>query len=75
MVKKIDKIDIINIKNEAAKLIQVNTFLRDGQTIFIAASKLFKVSSDKLVGTDYDCFYEDSRIDKFLDKLLTMDAE
>lgn len=72
---KIDKLDVINIKKEAEKLIKVNSYLRKGQAIYIATNEMFYISASKLAGTEKDCFYEDSRIEAFLDQLLMMDAE
>lgn len=72
---KIDKLDIIDIKREADKLIKKNSSLRKGQVIYIAASEAFPISANRLVGTEFDCYYEDSRVEKFLSQLLMMDAE
>lgn len=63
---EITALDIISIKREAAKLIRVNTEIREGQAIYIAAQKMFPKAVDKLKHTKVDCFYEDSRIDSFL---------
>lgn len=38
---EITALDIISIKREAAKLIRVNTEIREGQAIYIAAQKMF----------------------------------
>lgn len=72
---KIDKLDVINIKKEADKLIKTNSYLRKGQAIYIATNERFNVAANKLAGTEKDCYYEDSRIQEFLDELLMMDAE
>lgn len=66
MMDEITSLDIISIKREAAKLIRVNTEIREGQAIYIAAQKMFPKAVDKLKHTKVDCFYEDSRIDSFL---------
>lgn len=63
---EITALDIISIKREAAKLIRVNTKIREGQAIYTAAQKMFPKAVDKLKYTKVDCFYEDSRIDSFL---------
>ena len=60
---KISSLDAISIKKESAKLIKVNTEIREGQAV------------TKLKNTKYDCFYEDSRIDLFLLELQNYDAE
>jgi hypothetical protein len=39
MMDEITALDIISIKREAAKLIRVNTEIREGQAIYIAAQK------------------------------------
>lgn len=63
---EITVLDIISIKREAAKLIRVNTEIREGQAIYIAAQEKFPKAVIKLKNTKFDCFYEDSRIDSFL---------
>lgn len=74
-MKKIDTLDIIGIKKYADKLTTTNSFLRNGQALYLAAFDVFPTATSKLDGTEYDCFYEDSRMEKFLLELQTMDAE
>lgn len=72
---KISSLDAISIKKESAKLIKVNTEIREGQAVFIVAQEKFPKAVTKLKNTKYDCFYEDSRIDLFLLELQNYDAE
>ena len=51
MMDEITALDIISIKREAAKLIRVNTEIREGQAIYIAAQKMFPKAVDKLKHT------------------------
>lgn len=43
--------------------------LRKGQSIFNEVCKLFPKEANTLVGTVYDCFYDDNKIDLFLEKM------
>lgn len=72
---KISSLDAISIKKESAKLIKVNTEIREGQAVFIVAQEKFPKAVTKLKNTKYDCFYEDSRIDLFLLELQNYNAE
>lgn len=67
-----DQLDCIYIKKEAETLIKVNTEIRLGQAVFNVAHKRFPEASNALRGTEYDCFFEDSRIDSFLLELQTV---
>ena len=42
---------------------------RMGQAYFNYAYEMFPNETDKLRGTQYDCFYLDERIPKFLEEL------
>lgn len=74
-MKRIDTLDILSIKKNAEKLNTTTSFLRNGQALYLAAFDMFPVATSKLDKTEYDCFYEDSRMEKFLLELQTMDAE
>lgn len=45
--------------------------LRKGQSIYNASSVMFSEVS-KLNGTEFDCFYDDEKVDIFLDKLYSI---
>ena len=68
----IDKLAVIEIKKEAAKLMKVNTEIRYGQAIFNAALTMFPYSTNKLRNTQYDCYYHDERINDFLTQLINI---
>ena len=70
MEEKIDKLAVIEIKKEAAKLMKTNTEIRYGQAIFNAAFVMFPYATNKLRNTKYDCYYQDDRINDFLTKLI-----
>lgn len=70
MEEKIDKLAVIEIKKEAAKLMKVNTEIRYGQAIFNAAFTMFPYAVNKLRNTKYDCYYHDDRVNDFLTKLI-----
>lgn len=70
MEEKIDKLAVIEIKKEAARLMKVNTEIRYGQAIFNAAFTMFPYATNKLRNTEYDCYYHDSRINDFLTQLI-----
>lgn len=70
MVEKIDKLSIIQIKQNAAKMIKINTEIRYGQAIFNAAYKLFPNATNELRNTEYNCFYDDDRVNIFLEQLI-----
>lgn len=70
MTEKIDKLAVIEIKKEAAKLIKVNTEIRYGQAIFNAAYAMFPNATNKLRNTKYDCYYHDERVVDFLTELI-----
>lgn len=68
--EKIDKLAVIEIKKEAAKLMKVNTEIRYGQAIFNAAFTMFPRATNKLRNTKYDCYYHDDRVNDFLTQLI-----
>lgn len=43
--------------------------IRYGQAIFNVAYKMYPNAVNKLRGTDLDCFYQDEKVDKFLNAL------
>ena len=55
------------IKDEAMQ--NRSPYLRFGQDVFNKCYIKFPSSVDKLRGTNYDCFYQDSKVDSFLEKL------
>ena len=73
-MRKIDTLDVINIKKLADKQIKVNTEIRYGQAVFNATRQLFPYAANKLRDTECDCFYNDDHIDKFLEKLREFEA-
>ena len=70
MNEKIDKLAVIEIKKEAAKMIKANTEIRYGQAIFNAAYAMFPCATNKLRNTKYDCYYHDNRVNDFLTQLI-----
>lgn len=70
MNEKIDKLAVIEIKKEAAKMIKANTEIRYGQAIFNAAYAMFPCTTNKLRNTEYDCYYHDNRVNDFLTQLI-----
>lgn len=72
---KISSLEIKEIRIEASKLIKVNTTIREGQAIYIAAQDKFPKAVLRLKNTKYDCFYEDSRIELFLLELQKYNAK
>ncbi len=74
-MRKIDDLDVIHIKKLADQAIRINTEIRYGQAVYNAAYKLFPISTKKLTGREYDCFYDSDKIDIFLEKLREFDAE
>ena len=70
MNEKIDKLAVIEIKKEAAKMIKANTEIRYGQAIFNAAYAMFPCATNKLRSTQYDCYYDDSKVNDFLTQLI-----
>ena len=70
MEEKVDKLAVIEIKREAAKLVKVNTEIRYGQAIFNVAYAMFPRATNKLRNTEYDCYYHDDRINDFLTQLI-----
>lgn len=75
MIEKIDKLAVIEIKKEAAKLVRVNTEIRYGQAIFNAAYAMFPCATNQLRNTQYDCYYHDDRVNDFLTKLINCQYE
>lgn len=74
-MRKIDELDVINIKKEAMKEIKANTGIRLGQAVVIVTQRLFPNAERKLKFTDFDCFYSDSRIELYLKELQKLNAE
>ena len=74
-MRKIDKLDLCYIRKEAGRYIRVNTEFREGQAIYNAAMDKFPKSTNDLCGTNVDPYYDDSRINIFLESLLDMNAE
>lgn len=68
-MKKIDALDILQIKKDADKMIKINTEIRYGQAIFNAAYNKFPEATNKLRATEYDCFYDDNKVNIFLNQL------
>lgn len=69
-IEKIDKLAVIEIKKEAAKMIKSNTEIRYGQAIFIIALDMFPRATNKLRNTEYDCYYHNDRVNDFLTQLI-----
>ena len=58
--------------NKAEIISEANTrpqHIRYGQAIFNVAYKMYPNAVNKLRGTDLDCFYQDEKVDKFLNAL------
>jgi len=70
MNEKIDKLAVIEIKKEAAKMIKANTEIRYGQAIFNAAYAMFPCATNKLRNTEYDCYYDNNKVTVFLTQLI-----
>lgn len=49
--------------------------LRKGQSIFNACYAMFSTETNKLRATEFDCYYDDEKIDIFLDKLYSIIKE
>jgi len=45
---------------------------RFGQAVFNYTYQEFPDAADKIRGTEYDCFYDDSKIPKFIKKLMKL---
>lgn len=69
-IEKIDKLAVIEIKKEAAKMIKANTEIRYGQAVFVTAYAMFPHATSKLHNTQYDCYYHDDRVNDFLTRLI-----
>ena len=69
-IEKIDKLAVIEIKKNAAKMIKANTEIRYGQAIFNAAYAMFPHATNKLRSTEYDCYYDDNKVTVFLNQLI-----
>lgn len=70
MNEKIDKLAVIEIKRNAAKMIKANTEIRYGQAIFNTAYAMFPYATNQLRNTQYDCYYDDSKVNDFLTQLI-----
>lgn len=53
----------------AGQSLTVNSPIRYGQAVFNAAYQLYPWPTDQLRATEYDPFYDDDRVDKFIDRL------
>jgi hypothetical protein len=60
---KLNKAEIISEANARPQ------HIRYGQAIFNVAYKMYPNAVNKLRGTDLDCFYQDEKVDKFLNAL------
>ena len=69
-VEKVDKLAVVEIRRRAAQLVKVNTEIRYGQAIFNAAFAMFPHAVNQLRNTEYDCYYHDDRVTKFLTQLI-----
>lgn len=67
-----DQLDCICIKRNAEAQIKTNGQIRYGQAVFNVAYSLYPEAVNKLRNTKFDCFYEDSKVDKFLLELQTL---
>lgn len=74
-MRKIDSLDVRRILEKADTYTKINFYFRRGQAVFNAAYDLFPKAADKLRSTEYDCYYDDSREDVFIERLMTLDAE
>lgn len=63
------------IMDLAAQSLTVNSPIRYGQAVFNAAYHLYPVYANMLRTTKYDPFYEDSRVNAFIEELLKLIKE
>jgi hypothetical protein len=54
---------------ELAKKEMVHDDIRWGQAVFNVISAYLPKEAIRLVGTNKDCFYEDSKVEEFLDEI------
>ena len=66
---KPDIIDIIQIRTKAEQKICINGQVTLGKAIFTEACEMFPNIVKPLIATEYDCYYDDSRIDLFLSRI------
>jgi len=52
----------------AEKYSEIYKDWRWGQCIFNAYKVVFPIETDKINGTDFDCFYDDSKVPIFLEQ-------
>lgn len=62
----IDTGKIIKLAEEAKHL---HPLWRWGQAVFNTTHQLYPQDANVLVGTSYDCFYDDQKVGTFLEKL------
>lgn len=60
------KVDIVNMAKRAR---EIYPEWRYGQAVFNTCHSLFPKIADNLRGTKYDPFYDDTRVDSFLDQV------
>lgn len=60
------------IMDLAGQSLTANSPIREGQAVFNAAYQLYPYHADMLRGTIYDPFYDDDRIEKFLNMLVSI---
>lgn len=56
-------------------LVYMEKGLRKGQSVYNASHDMFPREVGQLAGAEFDCFYEDTKIDIFLDKLYSIIEE
>jgi len=63
---------LVDIKSEAINTHVKTPHIRVGQALFNRCHLKFPASTASLVGTTYDCYYNDDKIDIFLSRLETI---
>ena len=66
---KPDIIDIIQIRTKAEQKICKNGQVTLGKAIFTEACEMFPNIVKPLIATEYDCYYDDNKVEIFLEKL------
>lgn len=68
-VSAVKKVLSDSIIEDAEKSMKKHPELRFGQAVFNEAYKSFPEFTDRLRGTEYDCFYVDDKVGAFLEEL------
>ena len=63
------KVNRSEIKSEAHKLLAKDKGLRFGQAVMVVAETKHPHESLELIGSGFDCFYDNGKVEEFLNKL------